>query len=64
MMELSGVAHDWLIEALIDLRTYAQVHDLPALSEQLDLTLQVAQLETAQDQPCSPDDQYDYQQTE
>ncbi len=58
------MAHDWLIEAIIDLRTYAQSNDLPALREQLDLTLQVAQLETAQEQPCDQSDRHDYQQSE
>ncbi len=64
MVELCGVTHDWLIEALVDLRAYARKHDLPALSEQLDVTLQVAQLETAQDTPCSAHNRQGHQSSE
>jgi hypothetical protein len=41
------VSHLWLIEALADLRAYAERHGLPALAEHLETAIDLAQLEIA-----------------
>jgi len=48
------VSHEWLIDSLSEIKAVAAAHDLPLLVEQLEIALQIAHLETAQDQPVEP----------
>ena len=41
--------HDWIIDVLADLRVYAEDNNLPALTAQVKLALQVAELEIGAD---------------
>lgn len=40
---------DWMIEVLAELKTYAEEHGLPVLAAQLEIAMQTALLESAQD---------------
>jgi len=40
--------HEWVIEVLTDLCSYARSHDLPRLAESAELTLSVAREELSQ----------------
>jgi hypothetical protein len=39
--------HDWILDVLTDLRSYARANDLPALADKADEVLQVARMEIA-----------------
>ena len=41
------MGHDWVIAVLTDLRRFAQMNDLPRLTEQMDQALAVAEAEIA-----------------
>lgn len=41
------MAHDWIIDVLTDLKTFARSNGFEALAEQLDDTQMVAQIEIA-----------------
>ncbi len=41
------MGHDWILDVLTDLKTYAQMNGLPALAVQLDDTALVAEAEIA-----------------
>jgi hypothetical protein len=43
----AGVTHDWMIRVLEDLQTYARLHGMRALAEQLDQTRLLAMTEIA-----------------
>lgn len=41
------MGHEWIIDVLTDLRSFARKHDLPLLEDQLAQTTQVASVEIA-----------------
>ena len=41
------MGHDWIMDVLIDLRTYARANDLPKLAEHLDDAALLAEVEVA-----------------
>lgn len=46
--------HDWIIDVLSDLRTYAEENGLPATARAADAALAVARDETRQSPPSLP----------
>ncbi len=50
------MSDEWIIEVLTDLKVFAQMNDLGALSAQLDRTMDVAELELAAAAKNKPDD--------
>jgi hypothetical protein len=48
--------HDWILDVLADLRTYALTNGLPDLAERVDQTLRAARAEIRRVDPDEDDD--------